>query len=192
VCGLRDGGCGQAFQGGAVYWSAASGAQPVNGAIGAKWASMGWEYGLLGYPAAETQCGGDGGCLQRFQTGWLYWHPATGAHTVRGAIGTIWQQAQGTRGLGYPSTDEICGLRGGGCYQHFQNGSVYWSPATGAAAVNGAIRAYWAQTGRENGFLGYPLGPPTVDRRNGDAAQVFQGGTVFWIAATGQIKVNRY
>ncbi len=33
--------------------------------------------------------------------------------------------------LGYPTTDEICGLKDGGCYQTFQGGYLVWSPATG-------------------------------------------------------------
>ncbi|MGY1747622.1 LGFP repeat-containing protein, partial [Blastococcus sp. SYSU D00695] len=39
VCGLRDGGCFQAFQGGAVYWSPSSGARVVSGAVRDRWAA---------------------------------------------------------------------------------------------------------------------------------------------------------
>ncbi|WP_198598040.1 hypothetical protein [Blastococcus atacamensis] len=38
------------------------------------------------------------------------------------------------------ATDEVCGLRGGGCAQGFQSGSIHWSPATGARVTLGAIR----------------------------------------------------
>ena len=50
-------------------------------------------------------------------------------------------------GLGYPTSGEICGLRDGGCYQGFQGGAIYWSPATGAHGVLGAIRDAWARQG---------------------------------------------
>ena len=46
---------------------------------------------------------------------------------------------------------------GGGSGQDFAFGSVYWSPATGAQEVHGAIRDLWRQLGSEQGFLGYPL-----------------------------------
>jgi uncharacterized protein with LGFP repeats len=81
----------------------------------------------------------------------------------------------------------VCGLRGGGCYQPFQGGSIHWSPATGAQATNGAIRARWGQLGWENGFLGYPAAAAQV-LPNGDVSQRFQGGTLHWSARTGQVR----
>jgi uncharacterized protein with LGFP repeats len=46
--------------------------------------------------------------------------------------------------------------RDGGCYRHYENGSIYWSPKSGANEVHGDIRAKWASLGWELGFLGYP------------------------------------
>jgi uncharacterized protein with LGFP repeats len=69
-----------------------------------------------------------------------------------------------------------CGLRGGGCYQLFQGGSIYWSPATGGHVVLGAIRDTWAGQGSENGRLGYPISGETFS--GGAYRQTFQGGTI--------------
>jgi hypothetical protein len=67
ICGLRDGGCFRNHRNGAVYWSPATGAQIVRGAIGGHWGAVGWEGGRLGYPLREEICGlTDGGCFQEF------------------------------------------------------------------------------------------------------------------------------
>ncbi|WP_281098863.1 GH25 family lysozyme, partial [Acaricomes phytoseiuli] len=48
ICGLKDGGCYQAFQRGFINWSPNTGAQPSpNGGIRNRWASMGYESGPL-------------------------------------------------------------------------------------------------------------------------------------------------
>jgi uncharacterized protein with LGFP repeats len=172
-CGLRDGGCGQHFQNGSIYWSPATGAHKVDGAIRDKWAALGWENGL-GYPLTDEFCGlMNAGCGQHFQYGSIYWSPATGAHKVDGAIRDGWA-ASGWEHFGYPTSDEFCGLRGGGCGQHFGFSSIYWSPATGAHGTSGGIRDQWARRGWENGRLGYPTGDVTLSR--GIYSQSFQGG----------------
>ena len=48
----------------------------------------------------------------------------------------------------YPVNDETATPGGGvGRYNHFQCGSIYWKPATGAHEVHGAIRNLWAGMG---------------------------------------------
>ncbi|MGY2084904.1 reprolysin-like metallopeptidase [Blastococcus sp. SYSU DS0539] len=192
VCGLRGGGCVQNFQGGTLYWSPATGAQPVTGAIRGHWGQLGWENGYLGYPVAAEVCGlRGGGCVQNFQGGTLYWSPATGAQPVKGAIRARWEATGWENGyLGYPVAAEVCGLRDGGCVQNFQGGTLYWSPMTGAQPVNGAIRSRYGQLGWENGYLGYPVGPGPVPRPNGDEYQRFQGGMLYWSATTGQVRAS--
>ena len=113
----------------------------------------------------------------------MYWSPATGAKAVVGAIGARWA-AQGweTGPLGYPVSDETCGLRGGGCFQQFQGGSVHFTPATGAQATWGAIRDRWAAQGWETGLLGYPVSGEICGLRGGGCFQQFQGGSVLLVA----------
>ncbi|OYO24442.1 hypothetical protein CGZ93_03350 [Enemella dayhoffiae] len=185
-CGMKDEGCYQTFQGGLIYWSPATGAHVLKGAIFDKFGALGWERSFLGYPTSDEICGlRDGGCVQRFQGGLLYWSPAAGPHFVRGLI----QQRYAAMGwetgaFGFPVTDEVCGLRDGGCYQRFQreDGHIYFSPASGAWSVQGAIFGHWASTGWEAGRLGYPVGPESCrdlpDAR--ECVQNFQGGEVVW------------
>ena len=89
---------------------------------------------------------------------------------------------------GYPVAGARCGLAGGGCLQEFQGGAVYWSPATGAQAVDGDIRTRWGQLGWEYGQLGYPVTGAVV-LPNGDASQRFQRGSLYWTAGTRQVRV---
>jgi uncharacterized protein with LGFP repeats len=186
-CGLRSGGCGQHFHGGSIYWSSATGAHPVSGAIRGTWAARGSETSALGYPTSDMSCGlRSGGCGQHFQGGSIYWSSATGAHPVSGAIRGTWAARGSEAGaLGYPTSDMFCGLRYGGCGQHFQGGSIYWSPGTGAHVVTNPIRAYWAARFWEGGPLGYP----TSDMYpwTGGHRQNFQGGVLFWNARTGAV-----
>lgn len=56
------------FQGGAVYWSPSTGAQPVTGAIYALWAADNWEAGKWGYPVAAQYTEGSS-IKQQFQGG---------------------------------------------------------------------------------------------------------------------------
>jgi hypothetical protein len=131
------------------------------------------------------------GYWQRFERGWVYWSPGTGAHAVLGAIfgkyGVLrWEQGL----LGFPTTDELPTPDGMGRFNHFEGGSIYWSPSTAAHEVHGAIREKWASLGWESSPLGYPTTdetetPDTVGRFNH-----FQGGSVYWSPSTGAHEVR--
>jgi len=75
---------------------------------------------------------------------------------VHGAILTEYLIAAGGPAVyGLPLTDETTTPDGVGRFNHFQGGrSIYWTPATGAHAVYGAIRAAWAARGWERGPVG--------------------------------------
>ncbi len=187
-----------AFAGGSIYWSAGTGAHVLYGAIGAEYAATAQETDanghvvqlVVGLPisdeAAFTGVAGfkavSGIRVTNFQYGSVYWAPATGAHIVYGAIrGDYFANAAA---LGAPVTDEtdIPGLPGGRM-NSFQSGSIYWSAATGAFAVYGAI-------GTEYTSLGGPtssLGLPTTDEYEITAgrANYFQNGKIIWHPTTG-------
>ena len=95
---------------------------------------------------------------------------AAGAFEVHGEIGVHYRVLGGSGSvLGYPTTDETGTPDGVGRYNHFQAGSIYWTPSTGAHEVHGLIRALWAAGGWErNAALGYPITDELVpDRRIG-------------------------
>ncbi|MEI4278105.1 hypothetical protein, partial [Klenkia terrae] len=136
ACGMAQGGCGQAFQGGRIYYTWSTGAHALTGDVQSAWIAQGFENGPLGYPTTDLICGmAAGGCGQVFQAGRIYTTPTTGAHAVSGALHAAWA-AQGFEAgaLGYPTTDLICGMRSSGCGQVFQGGRIYSTPTTGAHA----------------------------------------------------------
>ena len=178
VCTLPDGGCRQAFQTGAMYWSKTSGAFEVNGPILSRYVALGAAAGALGYPVDGAPCGLTGvGCLQDFQHGSIYWSAATGAQVLTGAVRDRYVAlgAEDSR-LGYPTIGTTC--LAGGCGQHFQGGSIYASPATGARVLTGAVRTRWIAAGGTRSGLGYP----TIDTAciSTGCGQHFAGGSVYW------------
>lgn len=185
-CGFVRGGCYSVFERSSIYWSPATGAVEINGATRDHWGRLGWERGWLGYPTHTKYCGLiRGGCLQRFEGGVMYWTSRTGSHAVRGKIFEHWGTSGWERGhLGYPTTDEHCGLIRGGCFTHFEGGSIYWSPGTGAHTVKGRIKDAWAAGGWERGRLGYPVTSERCDRVG--CTQEFQGGRMVFRWDTGR------
>jgi uncharacterized protein with LGFP repeats len=154
------------FQNGSIYWSPSTGAHEVHGAIRDEWASLGWEKSVLGYPITdESGCPDGVGRYNHFQNdGSIYWSPSTGAHEVHGPIRDKWASLDWEKSfLGYPVTDEWWCPDGVGRYNHFQNnGSIYWTPTTGAHEIHGLIRTKWASMGWEKSPYGYP----TSDEQN--------------------------
>ncbi len=176
------------FQGGAIYWTPELGAWEVHGRIRDRWAATGHENGVLGFPASNEKLL-NGGAFGVFERGLVYWSPATDAHEVHGLIRETYRATGYERGpLGYPTTDEVRTPSRPGAYSLFQQGAIYWSQATGAREVRGAIRQRWEALGLENGFLGFP-----ASGENGlgnGAYELFEGGSVYWSPATGAHEVH--
>jgi hypothetical protein len=87
--------------------------------------------------------------------------------------------------LGEPLTDELTTPDGVGRFNHFQGGSVYWTPTTGAHEVHGAIAAKWASLGFERSFLGYPTSDESDLGVNGGRFSNFQKGQIAWSPTSG-------
>ncbi len=91
--------------------------------------------------------------------------------------------------LGAPTTGETGTPDGVGRYNVFQNGSIYWTPQTGAFEVHGAIRDKWAALKWEAGELGYPTSDEYAvagGRRND-----FQHGAITFDPVSGQSAVTK-
>ena len=180
------------FQGGSIYWSPSTGAHEVHGAIRVKWASLGWERSFLGYPLIDESATPDGvGRYSHFQGGSIYWTPSTGAREVHGAIRGKWSSLGWERSfLSYPLTDESTTPDRVGRYNHFQGGSIYWTPSTDAHEVHGAIRGKWSSLGWERSFLGYPLTDESATPDGVGRYNHFQGGSIYWTPSTGAHEVH--
>lgn len=184
ICGLKNGGCFQNYQHGAIMWSPASGAAfSTFGAIRDYWQQQNFENGPLGYPTSNAPCGlRDGGCFQNYQGGTVMYSPAAGTFGISGAMLREWQQSGYENGsLGYPTSKSICGLKNGGCFQNFEQASILSSAATGTHPVYaGPFQSVFSASGFENGSLGYPTSHQVCGLRNGGCFQNFEKGTVLY------------
>ena len=175
------------FQRGAVFWSPTTGAHAVGGGILAAFRAAGLEGGPLSYPVTGESAVTAGGRSQEFRGGSIYWSDATGAHAVWGGVRSAWLAAGGAGGaVGLPITGELAVPGRPGRYQDFVDGSVYWSPKTGARVVGPAMKAIWSSAGGATG----PLGLPSTDEFDGPGdsrTQVFQGGQVLRTSADGRV-----
>lgn len=123
-------------------------------AIQAKAAALG--YGAQSNSVPVT--GVPGGYVGRYPNNDIYSSPGSPAFEVHGAIRAKYEALGGTAGpLGLPTTDESGTPDGVGRFNHFQHGSIYWTPRTGPMMVRGTVRNRWAASGWERGPLGYPV-----------------------------------
>jgi len=174
------------------YWTSQTGAHVVHGEIFRLWRTLGFERSAHGYPRTdELPTPGLRGRYNSFENGGIYWLPTAGAHSVHGAIYATWGRFRWEQGhLGFPTTDERMAPDRVGRYNHFEGGSVYWTPRTGAHEVHGLIRDRWAALGWERSYLGYP----TSDEYSvpGGRRTNFERGYVTFTAATGRVVDRRY
>lgn len=170
----------QHFKGGSIHWSPGTDAHFTRELIRQKWEAMNWEVGLLGYPTTDETVT-TGGRFNEFQGGTVSWRANTDeAFETHGAIRDKWVGLGRETGLlGFPETDELATPDGRGRFVHFQHGSIYWTPKTGAHEVHGAILARWAELGWERSFLGYPTSDE-VPTPEGGRASSFEGGRITW------------
>lgn len=87
--------------------------------------------------------------------------------------------------LGQPTNEEQICQDGVGHFRHFQNGSIFWHPDTGAHEVHGSIRVNWSSHGWERSFLGYPVTDETTTPDGSGRFNHFQHGSIYWHPKTG-------
>lgn len=178
------------FDRGSIYWTSATGAHEVLGRIRDRWAELGWEAGVLGYPISGEQVTPDkSGRFSVFERGSIYWTEKTDAHEVMGRIRDAWARSGWEVGpLGYPTSGEIAAADGVGKLGRFQNGIVAWSPRTDAFEVHGKIRDAWVTAGAETGALGYPISDeyPVPGGKKND----FEKGAIVWTSSDDRATVS--
>ena len=81
-------------------------------------------------------------------------------------------------------TDETGTPDGVGRFNHFEGGSIYWTPQLGAHEVHGAIRNEWQRCWGML-FLRYPAS----DERDmpGGWVSLFEGGKIEWTPSGGAV-----
>ncbi|MGQ4618367.1 alpha/beta hydrolase-fold protein [Nocardia sp. R7R-8] len=132
-----------------------------------------------------------GGTAQDFKGGRVFFTSDSGAFPVGGVFGSGYQAAGGPTGpLGMPRGEERALDDGRGRFQSFQNGSLYWTPQTGAQMVRGAILDEWGKQGFERGPAGYPVAAEAKTPSRDGAVQAFENGPFYYSQATGVHRVQ--
>lgn len=185
--GIKDGGVYQDFQHGSLLWSAASGAHVSIGGTRSAWALSGYENGYLGYPTSD-EIPVSGGVKQNYQGGTIYWTAALGAYSMAMDYSAKFDAVGGLETLGFPASNLVTGLKDGGAYTNFQNGALISSRATAVHLSIGATRQAWAESGFEEGRLGYPTTDNYV-AADGSTVQDFQGGRIT-VSKDGTVKIE--
>ena len=157
-----------------IYWTAEHGAFVVRGAINAAWDKLGSSGGALGVPVGDETYDGEN-ATQAFSAGRVSWDRLTKAFTTdppnlasqltdlqvpidpTAAINMAWRAAGGPSGpLGAKQGDQYP-VGGDGLAQNFAGGKIFFSPASGANAVESDILTRYEALGGPGGSLGFPI-----------------------------------
>ncbi|NOP97000.1 hypothetical protein [Mycolicibacterium fortuitum] len=127
---IGDGGFGQKYAGGEIFYSPATGANAVTGQLLEKYESVGGPEGDLGFPTASESEGGLGpnsriSTFAAADNPVIFWTPDYGAVIVRGAMNAAWEKLGGAKGaLGAPMADQT--EDGNVISQRFSGGAISW------------------------------------------------------------------
>jgi N-acetyl-anhydromuramyl-L-alanine amidase AmpD len=130
------------YEGGSVYWhpriNGGKFAYAIPKAVVAKWETLGWELGELGYPVDnhldlvpfKRSSGVEvrGGIVQKFEGGNIYVSDL-GAYVVKGLIKERFASlGYETKDVGWPVSDEITfgDANYGGAYQEYEGADIWW------------------------------------------------------------------
>ncbi len=194
-----------------IFWTPDHGAFVVRGAMNAAWDKLGSSGGVLGVPVGDETYDGEL-ATQKFSGGQVSWNrdtkefttePAVLADQLKGlqvpidptaAINMAWRAAGGANGkLGAKQGGQYP-IGGDGIAQNFAGGKVYFSPATGANAVDSDILAKYESLG---GPVGSDLGFPVANESDGGIPSsricTFSAAdkpVIFWTAEHGAFVVR--
>ena len=167
-----------------IFWTSVHGAFVVRGAMNAAWDKLGSSGGVLGAPVGDETYAGEV-TSQKFSGGQVSWNrqtkefttdPAVLADQLKGlqvaidpaaAINMAWRAAGGSNGPLGAKQGAQYPIGGDGIVQDFAGGKVFFSPATGANAVESDILAKYESLG---GPVGSDLGFPTANESDGGIA----------------------
>ena len=120
----------------------------------------------------------------KFEHGYIYWTPTTGAKAIPNNVFEVWAGLGFEVGaLGYPVNDHtvlpVNTSTKVGDVQAFEGGTIYRKYDQPGYYVHGAIGERWRRDGFENSRWGWPIGNE-VELANGGRAQAFEHGTIVW------------
>ena len=194
----------------ALFWTQDTGAWVVRGAINAAWDELGGSAGALGVPIEDETYDGDV-VSQKFTGGELSWNSSTRAFTTvppdlasnltgvdvptdaTTAINQAWRAAGGLSGLLGARQGAQTAVGDNGAEQAYAGGKIFYSPATGAHAVTGAILSKYESLGGATGDLGFPIAAEADGGAPNSRVTAFSAPdkpVIFWTPDSGAIVVR--
>jgi uncharacterized protein with LGFP repeats len=194
-----------------IYWTADHGAFVVRGAINAAWDKLGSSGGALGVPTGDETFDGEL-ATQAFSGGKVSWNRLTKAFTTvppdlaskltdlqvpidpTADINMAWRAAGGPSGpLGAKQGDQYP-VGTDGLAQNFAGGKIFFSPATGANAIEADILTKYESLGGPGGDLGFPIANETDGGlKTGSKISTFSASdkpAIFWTADRGAFVIR--
>ncbi|WP_167103251.1 hypothetical protein [Mycobacterium sp. DL592] len=194
----------------AIFWTAETGARVVRGAINAAWDKLGGSGGTLGAPTGDETYDADV-VSQKFTGGTVSYNNATKVFTTdppdlaanlagvevpsdpTTLINQAWRAAGGISGVLGGRQGAQYTVGSDGAAQDYAGGKIFYSPATGAHAVTGAILSKYESAGGPTGDLGLPTGTEADGGAPNSRVSTFSAAdkpVIFWTPDNGAIVVR--
>ncbi|QEN14926.1 LGFP repeat-containing protein [Mycolicibacterium sp. ELW1] len=194
----------------AIFWTPATGAWVVRGAINAAWDKLGGSAGTMGVPTEDETFNGTV-ISQKFTGGEISYDTAAKTFTTvppelagnltgvevpsdaTTAINQAWRAAGGLAGPLGARQGAQQAIGTDGAAQDYAGGKIFYSPATGAHAVTGAILAKYEAQGGPTGDLGLPTGTEADGGAPNSRVSAFSAAdkpVIFWTPDNGAIVVR--
>ena len=194
----------------AIFWTPDTGAWVVRGAINAAWDKLGGSAGTMGVPTGDETFNGNV-VDQKFTGGEISYDNSAKTFTTvppelagnlagvevpsdaTSAINEAWRAAGGLTGPLGARQGAQSPIGTDGAMQDYAGGKVFYSPATGAHAVTGAILAKYEAQGGPTGDLGLPTGTEADGGVPNSRVSTFSASdkpVIFWTPDNGAIVVR--
>ena len=152
----------------------------ISGGILTYWQKLGGASSYLGYPTGTEKRGlSNGGAMQSFENGDIYWTPAAGGFTVAGGIMDKWKKLDEKESVGLPLAGEQKD-ENGIVYQQFEKGRIYWTAEKGAWIIMDHYVKRWTELKGNKGLFNYPVANEKCDLKDGGCYLEFKIGYMYW------------
>ena len=176
----------QDYKNGVVVGNDQYGYYESRGKIRARWQSLGFEGGVLGFPTGNIQTNAKTGIYwQNYTGGVIVGNDKYGYWESRGKIRSRWQSLGFEGGaLGFPTSNIQSNSKTGIYWQNYSGGVIVGNDKYGYYESRGKLREYWKRNGFESGKMGFPTS--NIMTCSKTIYQKYSRGTLYYNTANGR------
>ena len=176
----------QDYKNGVVVGNDQYGYYESRGKIRARWQSLGFEGGVLGFPTGNIQTNAKTGIYwQNYSGGVIVGNDKYGYWESRGKIRSRWQSLGFEGGaLGFPTSNIQSNSKTGIYWQNYSGGVIVGNDKYGYYESRGKLREYWKRNGFESGKMGFPTSNIMTSGKT--IYQKYSRGTLYYNTANGR------